>query len=376
MASPRVAFEDTLTGREVERLTDPGVVHHLPGSNHRCIARNGSFVVVASELGGSRQFHRLDMRRERLTQITSGEPVHPYAAHLRRNDRGLYYLQGSRLVYSDLSGAGARVLYQCPEGWLLTGALDLSANERFAAVIEMRSEDARASPILQFEAQPRCRLVLVECNLRSGRGGSRVISDERRWLSSPRFRPWRSQLLYAREGPWQRVRRRLQLADLNGTERRSLRTARGPERTSSAFWSADGSLLRFVQFPDGDRWAASIRNLQPETGEETTYATCSAYDWMAENSDASTILGASRRPSGPNLYVLFPRFEREITICEHRSSLKAYPLAGSQRSDPQAAFPAPAITRNSSHVYFATDWEGKPTLYRMAIDDLVEETSG
>ncbi len=376
LAAPRSAFEDALTGREVERLTDPGVLHHLPGPNHRCISRNGSFVLVAAEHGGNRQFHRLDIRRERLTQITAGPPVHPYAAHLRGNDRGLYFLQGSQLVQSDIGGGGAHTLYECTEGWSLTGDLDLSAGERFAAVIEMREEDVRPTPSEQFEARPRCRIVLVDCGSRARRGASTVVCEERRWLASPRFRPWRSQLLYERAGPWQRVRQRLQIVNLDGTGRRAARPAQGGERIRSAYWSADGSQLRFAHFPDGRKWSSSIRSLQPETGSETTHAPCSAYDWMVENADASTILGASRRPSGPNLYVLFPGMSREITLCEHRSSLRPYPMAGTDRTDRNAASPAPAITRDSSRVYFVTDWEGNPTLYRMAIDDLVEETSG
>ena len=375
VSSPRKAFTDGLTGREVERLTQPTVLHHLPAPNLRCIARNGSFVVVAAEHGGSRQFHRLDIRRERLTQITEGLPVHPYAAHLRANDRGLYYLQGSRLVLSDLGGRGPRVLYECPDGWTLTGDLDLSLGERYAALVEMRREDLRQTPDEQFEVRPRCRIVVVECKTRAGRGTSQIVLEDRRWLSSPCFRPLRSQLLYKREGPWQRVRRRLQIVSLDGTERRTLRTSKGSERTCAAYWSADGALLRFTLFPDGSKWTSSIRSLQPETGSETVHAPCSAYDWMAENSDASTILGASRRPAGPNIYVLFPNMAREITLCEHRSTLRPYPVAGADQIDTRAACPAPSITRDSSWVYFVSDWEGKPALYRMAIDDLVEETN-
>ncbi len=376
VAAPRAPLADALTGREVERLTDPSVVHHLPGPNHRCISRNGSFLLVAAEHGGTRQFHRLDVKRERLTQITAGPPVHPYAAHLRRNDRGLYYLQGAQLVQSDLGGGGMRVLYECPQGWVLTGDLDMSASERYAAVVEMHSDDLRDSPNAQFEAQPRCRVVVIEISARQRQGPSRVVAEERRWLGSPRFRPWRSQLLYAREGPWSRVRRRLQLVGLDGSARRSLRTSRGAERTCGAYWSADGSLLRFAHYQDGAKWAASIRSLQPETGAETAYAPCSAYEWMAENADSSAIIGASRRPAGPNLYVVFPGMAREITLCEHRSSLRPYPVAGSDRADPHAAVPAPAISSDSSRVYFVTDWEGKPAVYRMAIDDLVETTQG
>ncbi|MDE0262177.1 MAG: oligogalacturonate lyase family protein [Bryobacterales bacterium] len=369
-------FQDGLTGRDITRLTDSAVLHHLPGSNLRCVARNNAFVLVAAEHGGVRQFHRLDLKRERLVQLTEGEAVHPYAAHLRRNDRGFYYLQGNELLQADIQGGGRRRLFACPDGWTLTGDLDISGAERYAALIEMAAGDVEPTPEQQFAREPHCRVRIVEISRNPSRGKSWVAAEERRWLSSPRFRPWRSQLLYAREGPWRRVRRRLQLVNLDGSSRTSLRPATGAERLGASYWAADGARLRFVHFPDGEKWTAGIRSIQPETREETADTPCSGFDWMTENADGTAIIGASRRPSGPNIYVLFPRMRREITLCEHLSSLKPYPLAGTDRSDPHAAAPAPALAPDSAAVYFSSDWEGLPAVYRMPIDDLVETMPG
>ena len=376
LRTPATEFQDGLTGRDIVRLTDPSVLHHLPGPNHRCVARNNGFVLVAAEHGGVRHFHRLDLKRERLTQLTEGEAVHPYAAHLRRNDRGFYYLQGKDLLHADIQGGGRRTLFSCSDGWTLTGDLDISIGERYAALIEMAADHVESTPERQFEREPHCRIRIVEITRNRSRSRDWVVTEERRWLSSPRFRPWRAQLLYAREGPWQRVRRRLQMVNLDGSGKTSLRSAKGPERIGASYWASDGGRLRFVHFPDGAKWAAGIRSVQPETGEETSETPCSGFDWMTENSDGTAIIGASRRPSGPNLYVLFPRMRREITLCEHSSSLKPYPLAGTDRTDPVAAAPAPALSPDSATVYFSTDWEGLPTVYKMPIDDLVETTLG
>ena len=193
-------------------------------------------------------------------------------------------------------------------------------------------------------------------------------------LARPLFRPWRSQILFLRDGPWQRVRRPYQLVNLDGTGKTGLRPATGKERLEGAYWTPDGSRLRYVHYPDGDRWAAAIRSIQPETRVETTEAPCSAFGWFAENADGSAIVGASRRPSGPNLYVLFPKIGREITVAEHASSLKPYPLAGTDRSDPYASVPAPALSPDGSWLYFVTDREGTPAVYGMPVDDLVETT--
>lgn len=375
LAAPRANLQDELTERELYRLTDPAVLHHLPRNHHRFVARNNSFLVLAGEHGGSRQLYRLDLRRHRLTQLTEGNDVHPYAAHLRRNDRALLYLQGRDLRQADLNGTNRRTHYSCPEGWLLTGDLDISVGERYAALIEMRTADWRPTPEQQFATEPLCRLRIIDLSPASSRKRDWVAVEERRWLSSPRFRPWHSQVLYAREGPREQVRRRLQLTGLDGTGRASVRPTKGGERLLRAYWTRDGSQLRYVHYPDANRWRAAIRSLRPETREERIEAPCSAFGWLAENADGSAIVGASRRPSGPNLYVLFPKMRREITLGEHASSLRPHPVAGTDRLDRFAAAPEPSLSPNSAWLYFVTDREGLPAVYAMPIDDLVEETS-
>ncbi len=372
--TPREKLLDSLTERELFRLTDLAVLHHLPGHQHRFIARNNSFLLVAAEHEGERQIHRLDLKRRRLTQLTEGGRVHPYAAHLRANDRGFYYLQGSDLIQADMNGGSRRKHYSCPAGWVLTGDMDISRGERYAALVEMGAEHVEPTRALQFEREPPCRIRIVEIVRQGARGRSWIAAEERRWLSTPRFRPWRSQVLYAREGPWHKVRRRLQLVNLDGTGKASVRPTRGEERLGQAYWPPDGARLRFVHFPDANGWRATIRSIQPETRQETTDAPCSSFGWLEENSDGSVIVGASRRPSGPNLYVLFPRMRREITLCEHRSSLEPYPIAGTDRIDPFSAVPDPALSEDSAWLYFVTDREGMPALYAMPVDDLVEAT--
>ncbi len=374
--APATEFQDGLTGRDIARLTDPAVLHHLPGANHRCIAKSNLFVLLAAEHGGVRHFHRLDIKRERLTQLTEGSAVHPYAAHLSHNDRGFYYLQGNDLLQADIRGGRRRTLFTCAEGWALTGDLDISREERYAALIEIAADHVELTPERQFERKPHCRVRIVELPRGATRGKDWVAAQEHRWLSAPRFRPRRAQLLFAREGPWWKVRRRLQLVNFDGSGRASLRLTKGAERITASCWAAGGGHLRFVHFPDGEKWTAGIRSIQPESGNEASSMPCSAFGWMTQNADGTAIIGASRRPSGPNLYVLFPRMQREITLGEHRSSVQPYPLAGTPRADPRAAMPDPALAPDGSFVYFSSDWEGFPAVYRMPVDDLIETTSG
>jgi len=375
LKTPRDEFKDELTEREMFRLTDPKILHHLPAYYHRFLAKNNSFLLIATEHSGSRQIYRLDLGRKRLTQLTDGPEVHSYSPHLNARDRAFFYLQGNELHEAAVGGGGRKTHFKCPDGWIFTGDLGVSADDNYAAVVEMRAEHRQPTPERQFARKPQCRIRLISLAQRTSGGSDRIVADERHWLSNPQFRPGRAQLLYAREGPSEKVENRLRLTSLDGKQKKNLRPIADAESIGREYWTNDGSHVRYVHYPDATGRRATIRSVNPDTLEETVNSTCSAFGWFEENSDGSAMVGASKRLSGPNIYVLFPSLQREITLCEHYSSLKPHPIAGTDRMDPAASLPDPVVSNNSNWMYFVTDREGKPTLYGMEIGDLVEMTS-
>lgn len=372
--APRVKFSDGLTGRELFRLTDPSVLHHLPAYSHRCLSKGNSFLLLAAEHSGTRQIYRLDLKRRRLTQLSDGAGIHPYSPHLNRRDRSFFYLQDNELYEANTQGGGRKTHYQCPPGWILTGDLGIAPDDRSAAVIEMREDHWQPTPERQFAKKPLCRIRVLSLVESASADGARTVAEERHWLSNPQFRPGRSQLLYARKGPPGRIANRLWSTNLDGKGKKNLRPAIKDERIDREYWSGDGSRVRYVHYPDSTDRHATIRSLDPDTRRETVESPCSAFGWFEENADGSAIIGAGRRLSGPNIYVLFPRLRREITLCEHLSSRKPYPVAGTDRIDPRASLPEPVVSNNSEWMYFITDREGKPTLYGAELGDLVEPT--
>lgn len=366
--APRVKFADDLTGREMFRLTDPTVLHHLPAYRQRCLARDNSFLLLAAEHSGERQIYRLDLKRRRLTQLTEGPGIHPYSPHLSRGGRSFFYLQGNALYEASARNGGRKTHFQCPAGWVLTGDLGVSDDDGLAAIVEMRAAERQSA------AKQRRRLRIVPLAQRAAGAGARIVAEERHWPAAPQFRPGRPQLLYSRESPAQKTANRLCLIGLDGKGRKHLRPTTADERIAGEYWSRGGARIRYVHYPDATGRRATIRSLDPDTLEETVDSPCSAFGWFRENTDGSAIVGASRRLSGPNIYVLFPHLQREITLCEHLSSRKPYPLAGTERMDPLAALPDPVISDNSAWVYFVTDREGKPALYATRLGDLVEPT--
>ncbi len=373
--TPRDEFKDELTEREMFRLTDPKILHHLPAYHHRFLAKDNSFLLLAAEHSGGRQIYRLELKRKRLTQLTDGPEIHSYSPHLNARGRAFFYLQGNELHEAAVGGGGRKTHFTCPEGWNFTGDLGVSPDDRYAAVVEMKQGHRQPTPERQFARKPQCRIRVISLAQRTSSGSDRIVAEERHWLANPQFRPRHSQLLYAREGPPERVENRLRLTSLDGKEKKNLRPIANEESIGREYWTLDGSHVRYVHYPDSTGRRATIRSVDPDTLEETVNSTCSAFGWFDENVDGSAIVGASKRLSGPNVYVLFPSLQREITLCEHYSSRKPHPIAGTDRIDYAASLPDPVVSYNSNWMYFVTDREGKPTLYGMEIGDLVETTS-
>ena len=363
-------YADPLTERPVWRLTDPSLLHHHPQNYQRFVARHNSFLLLAGERGGQRQVLRMELPSGRLSQLTAGADLAPYSICLAPDERSFFFLQNGILKQTGLRTLRERPIYQSDGEWIATGDLGLSIDGRYAALIEMKKPD-RVAPgadrfRAQFERQPLCRVRVVE----TLKGNTWVAVEEKAWLARPQLRPKRDQILYCHEGPWGEVAARIWLVNLDGKQKVSLRPRRGEEQLGYEYWTADGKLVGYVHYADAAGRKATVRSLNPDTREEQVLSPCTQFWHLMGNADDSAIAGASRSKAGPNIYVLFPLTQRETTVCEHGVSAKAY---GSD-DDSLAAQPRPAFSPDSQSIYFASDREGAPALYRAEVADLVEKT--
>ena len=370
VASAITALRDTLTERELFRLTDPSVLHHLPHYHHRFIARNNSFILFASERPGTRQIYRMDLPEGKMVQLTEGPGVHSYSPALDAGERAFFYLQNDTLKRSAVRGRSERQIHESDPGWRMTGHLSVSDKGRYVAVVEMKVGHRVDGFEEQFSRQPSCRIRVVEV----ARRRSWVAVESNHWLTHPQFQPGGTDILYSHEGPWDKVQGRLRLVRLDGSYRKNIRPRQGSEALGHEYWSSSGQEVCFVFYPDASWQLCTVNCIHINSGRERTLADCSQFAWMSPNADSSVFVGASRQVAGPNIYLLFPMLRREVTIAEHLSTAKPYPIAGTRRLDPFAAWPEPVLSPDSRWVYFVTDREGKPAVYRMDLSDLVEET--
>ena len=363
-----VELTDELTGRVLDRLTDLKVLFHLPHYHHRFLTADNRALILGGEADGTRQIHFYDLRRNRCTQLTGGDGTFAYSATMDEDEKELFYLQGDGLNRTSLNGRGGHQVFRCPGGWRFTGHMSISEGARTAALVEIREDDYRDNPAEQVAVRPQSRIRIID--LASGK--DRLAVTQRAWLTHPQFRPGRRELLYtqaagAEPGP------QAYWSSIDEKNAKPLRPDDGG-RVERAYWALGGGEARFVHFPDDNLRGATVRSIVPETGAERRIARCSAFGWLQENSDGSAFVGASKRPSGPNVYVLFPSLDREITLCEHGASGKPYPIAGTDDLDYFCATPETAFSHDSQWVYYSSDREGQPAVYRMKVEDLVEST--
>jgi oligogalacturonide lyase len=148
------------------------------------------------------------------------------------------------------------------------------------------------------------------------------------------------------------------LAHLDGSRNFRLRLAAGLSLT--ARWAPDGRTLYYLSDPSEPGRSIQLREHDPDTGEDKLVAATSQFASFSANTDASVFAGASLSKAQPFVMILLRSVRRELTICEHRAT------------DPASV--SPVFTPDSQQIYFQSDREGKPALYSMNIERLVEKT--
>jgi oligogalacturonide lyase len=183
------------------------------------------------------------------------------------------------------------------------------------------------------------------------KGTATVIATASEPIRDPIPRPRRASVLYRTAGG------ELWLAHMDASRNFRLKTA--PGRTGPARWTPDGRTVLYLNYPADGR-AHTLREVDPDTGEDRLIASTTQFVQFSSNSDASVFVGASGSKASPYVLLLIRAARRELTLCEHRAM------------NPSEV--APVFSPNSQRVYFQSDRHGKPALYSMAIEKLVEKT--
>jgi oligogalacturonide lyase len=326
-------YPDPLTELEVYRLTKPDYTSTLTAYYNRGIAHNSGWMLCASDRGGSPQGFRLDLKSGEMKQMTQAEGLDPGTLTLLPDNRSFCYLAGRSLYIANVSNLKERELYQAPEGWDPAGGMSVGPDGTHATLVERRGDTSRLRMV-----------TLVQ-------GVAQTVIESPFPMSAPIARPMRAQILYRQGGE------ALWMVNADGTQNRKLKLAAGGIGTPN--WSGDGKTILYLNLPEDRTRLNNLREFTPDTGSDKLIGKTSQFAAFGANRDGSVFVGASRNTS-PAVLLLLRTGNSERTMAEHKAS--------------NAEAVAPLFSPDSQHIYFQSDRHGKPAIYSMHVEKLVEKT--
>jgi len=327
-------YADPATDLEVYRLTDSAYSSWLPAYYSRALSRHGGFVLYTSDRTGAPQAYRMDLHTGEAHQLTEGAHVDPASLALLPDERSFCYFDGPSLRQVNLLTLRVREIYEVPEGWERCAGSSISPDGVSALFGEGRGEGSRL------------RIVALRT------GAARTVAEAPWRLSHPQARPHRAQALYCQGD------QALWVVNNDGVNNRKLPLAAG--RIGPARWSPEGQTVLYLNFPDDPAQLHTIRECLPDQSSDSLVARTSQFAHFGCNSNNSVFVGASQNRASPYVLLLLRIARREFTLCEHRAS------------DPAKV--APIFSADSQFVFFESDRDGKPAIYRVHVERLVEKT--
>jgi oligogalacturonide lyase len=325
-------FRDPATEFEILRYTDPAASSILAPAHLRSVSRGNSSLVFASDRGGTNQLFVIALKSGEARQITSfAEGVEGHSFGLTRDDRAVYCVHSNAVELVPLGRGRTRTLYRSPAEWSITEAAPFDTPGLFA-VTEKR------------EQRYRVRFVRTQ----AAAGDTLFESGDP--ITELRPRPHRNELLIARAG-------RIGLLKQDGHGPRDFGTSGRP---GQALWTADGSSLVYLSFPEQKGRLNELREHFPETGQDKLVAPTSQFVTFSRNSDASVFAGISGSKASPHVLLLLRTTRRELTLSEHKASSPARVVI--------------FFTPDSQRVFYNSDRHGKSAIFAVPADRFVEKT--
>ena len=311
-------YPDPSTELEVLRLTDPAHTSFLPRHG---ASRRGNFLIYSNDRSGASQVYRMDLKTGDSRQLTEAQALDPCTVHLLPNDSGFVYCDGDSLKLAMMSGRA-----------------------RDVATVEDRK-----GPLSVSEDGQYCSYIAggrVQLATMGAKPSVTALAPTPALFA--KIRPRRSQVLYVREdgSPW--------LVNFTGQGNRALKMdPLAAAEIPATEWTPQGRTFAYLR-------ETTLREHTPDENADHLVAKTSQFADFGINGDASVFTGASRSKASPYVLLLLRVTRREFTLCEHRSS------------DPSTV--SPVFTPNSQSVLFQSDRHGKPAIYRIRVEKLVEPT--
>ena len=320
-----VRFADPTTETTVVRLTTPSYSSVLPSPRNRFVSLKPRFLLCSSDRGGVMAPFQVDLRTGAVKQIANAAKLDASSPCLDGASHAAYFLDGTTLQEVALGGR--------------RNTSEIAENVSAFSIGKSRSELFVISAGRLQQVAGRDAAVLADgteapCVARPGGGGCLFGRTGSR--GEPEY--WYADV--ARPG-------------------KPVLVARG--LISNPFWSASGETVLFLrQTPVNNALVSEVHEVNPVDGTERLMSRTSQFAAFSPNGNDSVFVGASSSRAQPNVILLLSSIHREMTLCEHRSS--------------RPADVRPTFSPDSRRVYFQSDREGKPALYSVNVESLIEPT--
>ncbi len=332
-------YTDATTDLQVIRLTSPETSNWLPAEYNRAVSRTDAWMLFSSDRTGSPQAFRMDLRTGEMRQLTDAEQLDAASLALTPANTSFCYFAGRSLYAVNVASLREREIYSVPEGWERTAGMSLTSDGSHAVFAESKDETFRLR-MVALGAAPQ------------GQPAARTVLEAPGRIEHPQARPLRAQILY-RQGA-----NSLWLVNMDGRENRKLKLAAGT--VGGVEWSTDGKTVLYLNIPQDRTQLNAIREFTPDANTDKLIAKTSQYESFGVNRDGSVFVGASGNRGSPVILILLRITRRELTLCEHRAS--------------EPGTVSPRFSPDSQRIYFGSDRDGKPAIYCMRVEKLVEKT--
>jgi oligogalacturonide lyase len=330
--TPIRRFLDPSTEAEVLALSDPSSASFLPHHYNRSVSSRNGFIVYSTETTQGVQALRLDVKGGSTKILTSSAAMEPKSLALSPDDRTLYFADGANLLATGLSGGRPRELYKG------------SGPEIYRKGISL-SEDGTAITIIDNN-----KLMMIPTGAAS-KVGTRVLAEVESGAEQAAVTKFGS--VFYRDAN----RGIFLTATTAGAKpkRLPIEGSLGP-----ALWNPDGRSILFLRVNQGPGIANTLFEYSLDTGKESLVGKTSNFVHFGRNADSSVFVGASASKAQAFILIMLRITRRELALCEHKSS------------DPTTV--APIFSPNSQRIYFQSDRLGKPAIFSVAVERLVENT--
>ncbi len=331
-------YADPATEFEVVRLTDPAYVSLLGAPYNRTIGRRSGYLLFSGDRPdgpfSGLQVFRMDLSNGQSRRLTELPDLDPSTLVLVPPERTFLCFAGPALMQVDQTTLKARELYRVPDGWRRTAGISVSVDGLYAAFCETNGKTSHV------------RLLAL-----ATRNVNTVVETPFEPLH-PLIRPRRAQICYRQD------QTALWLVDFSGSQNRRLRIAEGA--IGETLWGPGGQSLLYLHLPEAGTGLNSIREHRPDANADALVTKTSQFVSFGINGDASVFVGASRNKASPLILLLVRLARREMSVAEHKAG------------NPEMT--TPVFTPDSQRILFASDRHGKPAIYMMRVEKLVDKT--